>query len=213
MKNSAKVKICGIKRREDLLNAKTLGADYFGFILYEKSPRFISFEVLKPLLNDISLDRVVFVDVMPTKEKILQMQDFGCQNFQIHTHEKANLSDYEFYSKLIKKESLWLAPQLKDLNNFNESLLEFADNFLIDTYSKEQIGGTGKVGDWSAFKELSSKHPNKRWILAGGLNPENIKDAGTQSEAEVLDVSSGIEDAPGIKNKEALKRLFENIHS
>lgn len=213
MKIPVKVKICGMRRHEDLLYAKELGADYFGFIVYEKSPRYISFDKLKPLLSNISLDNCVFVDVMPTADKILQMQAFGCQNFQIHIHEETSLSECKSYAKLIKKDSLWLAPQLKNLDDFNESLLEFSENFLIDSYSKEQIGGTGKVGDWDGFIRLSQKHPSKRWILAGGLNPENIKDASNQSGAEILDVNSGIEDTPGIKNREALKLLFHNLHS
>ena len=81
MKTSPKVKICGLKRQKDLLCAKTLGADYFGFILYEKSPRHISLEALK-LINDvIPLDTCVFVDVMPTADKIKSMQDFGCKEW------------------------------------------------------------------------------------------------------------------------------------
>ena len=91
MKTSPNVKICGLRREEDLLCSKSLGADYFGFILYEKSPRYISFDALKSITHSISLDSCVFVDVMPTEDKIKRMQDFGCQNFQIHTQEGTSL--------------------------------------------------------------------------------------------------------------------------
>ena len=211
MKTSPKVKICGLRREEDLLRSKSLGADYFGFILYEKSPRYVSFDALKSFTHSISLDSCVFVDVMPTEDKIKRMQDFGCQNFQIHTQEGTSLKLYESYAELTDKGALWLAPQVSDLNQFNEALLEFTDTFLIDSYSKHQIGGTGTVGDWNGFKQLKSKYPNKEWILAGGLSPDNIKDALTFSEANFIDVNSGVEESPGIKSADAISQLFKQL--
>ena len=211
MKTSLKVKICGLRREEDLMFSKSLGANYFGFILYEKSPRYISFETLKSITNSVSLDSCVFVDVMPTEDKIKRMQDFGCVNFQIHIEEGTNLKVYESYAELVENGALWLAPQLYDLNQFNEALLEFTDTFLIDSYSKHHIGGTGTVGDWNGFKQLESKYPNKQWILAGGLSPDNIKDALTFSEANFIDVNSGIEESPGIKSADALSQLFKKL--
>ena len=211
MKTSPKVKICGLRCEEDLMCSKTLGADYFGFILYEKSPRYVSFDALKSFTHSISLDSCVFVDVMPTEDKIKRMQDFGCQNFQIHTQEGTSLKIYESYTELIDKGSLWVAPQFRDLNQFDEALLEFTDTFLIDSYSKHQIGGTGTVGDWNGFKQLKSKYPNKEWILAGGLSPDNIKDALTFSEANFIDVNSGVEESPGIKSADALSQLFKQL--
>lgn len=211
MKTSPMVKICGLTRQEDLLCAKTLGADYFGFILYEKSPRYISLASLKLISESMPMDSCVFVDVMPTADKIKSMQDFGCKNFQIHTHEATNFKEYEAYLQLIGKEALWLAPQVSNLNQFDEALLEFSDTFLIDTYSKHQIGGTGTVGDWTGFKQIQSIHPNKEWILAGGLTPNNINDALEASCANFIDVNSGVEDAPGIKSEDALKQLFKQL--
>lgn len=211
MNTKPKVKICGIRRQEDLLCAKTLGADYFGFILYEKSPRYISLNDLNPMTDSISMDSCVFVDVMPSADKIKQMQAIGCKNFQIHTHEGTVLKEYENYLQLINREALWLAPQISHLNQFDEALLEFTDTFLIDSYSKHKIGGTGTIGDWNGFKLLKSKYPNKQWILAGGLTPKNIKDALNSSGADFIDVNSGVEDAPGVKSEHALKHLFEQL--
>lgn len=211
MKTSPKVKICGLRRQEDLLFSEKLGADYFGFILYEKSPRYISLNNLKSITDSISMDSCVFVDVMPTADKIKQMQDFGCKNFQIHTQEATSLKEYESYAQLIDGVALWLAPQVSDLNQFDEALLEFSDTFLIDSYTKHQIGGTGMIGDWNGFKQLKFKYPNKQWILAGGLNPNNIKDALNCSEADFIDVNSGVEEAPAVKSEKALKHLFNQL--
>ena len=152
MKTSPKVKICGIRRQQALLCAKTLGADYFGFILYEKSPRYISLNDLKPITDSVPMDACVFVDVMPTEDKLKQMKDVGCQNFQIHTHEETSYSEYEAYMRLLDRKAIWLAPQVSNLNQFDEALHEFSDTFLIDTYSKQQVGGTGMIGDWAGFK-------------------------------------------------------------
>ena len=211
MKSSPKVKICGIKRQKDLLCAKELGADYFGFILYENSPRYISLDNLKSIIHSTPMESCIFVDVMPTADKIKQMQDFGCQKFQIHTREGASLKEYEPYMHLISREDLWLAPQTCDLNEFDVSLLEFFDTFLIDSYSKHQIGGTGTIGNWRGFKQLKSKFPKKQWILAGGLNPNNIIEALNSSDADFIDVNSGVEEAPGLKSENALRRLFDQL--
>ena len=211
MKTSPKVKICGIRRQQDLLCAKTLGADYFGFILYEKSPRYISLNDLKPITDSVPMDACVFVDVMPTEDKLKQMKDVGCQNFQIHTHEETSYSEYEAYMRLLDRKAIWLAPQVSNLNQFDEALHEFSETFLIDTYSKQQVGGTGMIGDWDGFKQLKSKYPEKQWILAGGLNPKNIKECLNASEADFIDVNSGVEEAPGVKSAEALKQLFNQL--
>tara|TARA_B100001093_G_scaffold245112_1_gene234710 strand:- start:30 stop:665 length:636 start_codon:yes stop_codon:yes gene_type:complete len=211
MKTSPKVKICGIRRQQDLLFAKTLGANYFGFILYEKSQRYISLNDLKPITDLVLMDACVFVDVMPTEDKIKQMKDVGCQNFQIHTHEETSYSEYEAYMRLLDREEIWLAPQVSNLDQFDEALHEFSDTFLIDTYSKQQVGGTGIIGDWAGFEQLKSKYPEKQWILAGGLNPKNIKECLNASEADFIDVNSGVEEAPGVKSREALKQLFNQL--
>lgn len=211
MKTSPKVKICGLKRLQDLLFAKTLGADYYGFILYEKSQRYISFNELKLIIDSVPMGDCVFVDVMPSEDKIKQMKDIGCQNFQIHTYEETNYSEYETYVRLLDRKSIWLAPQVSDLNKFDEALNEFSDTFLIDTYSNQQVGGTGMIGDWNGFKQLQSKFSKKQWILAGGLNPKNIKECLYASEANFIDINSGVEEAPGVKSAESLKHLFNQL--
>ena len=157
------------------------------------------------------MDACVFVDVMPTEDKLKQMKDVGCQNFQIHTHEETSYSEYEAYMRLLDRKAIWLAPQVSNLNQFDEALHEFSDTFLIDTYSKQQVGGTGMIGDWAGFKQLKSKYSEKQWILAGGLNPKNIKECLNASEADFIDVNSGVEEAPGVKSAEALKQLFNQL--
>jgi phosphoribosylanthranilate isomerase len=211
MPSNKAVKICGLTRYEDLLLADDLGADYFGFILYEGSPRCLKQAQLKSMLKDLPLERCYFVDVMPETTQIEEYQALGCKRFQIHTKENTDDFTYKSYKQLIASGNLLLAPHIPDLRNFDTGLLEYTNDFIIDTYAADQIGGTGKTGDWSGFRQLASKYPQKQWILAGGLNPSNIGAAIEESGANFYDINSGVEISPGIKDPNALKELFEKL--
>jgi len=104
-----------------------------------------------------------------------------------------------------------MAPRLAPGDSFPEAILEFADTVLIDTFSKSQIGGTGEVGDWEGFAALRETHPQIHWILAGGLSPDNALEAVAATGAEHIDVNSGVESAPGIKDAEKLRSLFKTL--
>ena len=86
-------------------------------------------------------------------------------------------------------------------------LLPFAKHFLLDTFHADSFGGTGQIGDWPKFARHRQVHPEKTWILAGGLNAENIGDAVRASGARFVDVNSGVESAPGVKDHAKLKRF------
>ena len=86
-----------------------------------------------------------------------------------------------------------------------------AGRVLIDTYSVEKAGGTGATGDWTRFSELQNAHPETSFILAGGLSPENIAAALEESEARFLDVNSGVESAPGVKDHARLAAFFSAL--
>ena len=211
MPSSITVKICGLTQYEDVLLADRLGANYFGFILYESSPRYLEKDHLKAMLKDLPLDRCYFVDVMPSVNKIHEYQALGCRLFQIHTEASANSETYNTYHKAIEDGELILAPKVQDLCAFDNTLLDYSDIFMIDTYSSDQYGGTGTPGDWSGFKALAEQHPDKQWILAGGLGPLNIQEAIELSKANFYDINSGVELSPGIKDPNALKELFEKL--
>lgn len=211
MNKPLKTKICGITQYKDFILAEKLGADYFGFILYDQSPRYISLDKLKEMIGDLPVERCIFVDVMPSEEQLLSYQSIGCERFQVHIKERASNTLYEMYQRNVSSDQLWLAPQIEQLSAFDEALLPFAHSFLIDTYSKSQIGGTGFVGDWSGFKSLKSLYSDKTWILAGGLNPKNVLEAISVSKTNFIDVNSGVESSPGIKDASAMTALFETL--
>jgi phosphoribosylanthranilate isomerase len=109
-------------------------------------------------------------------------------------------------------ERLWLAPKLPPERDVPPDLLPLAKFFLLDTFHAEKFGGTGLTGDWAKFARQQSAHPKNVWILSGGLNPENVGDALRESGAKFLDVNSGVESAPGVKDLEKLKRFVVRLH-
>ena len=92
-------------------------------------------------------------------------------------------------------------------------LRPLAGTFLLDTFDAEKFGGTGRVSDWGKFARHQQADPTKTWILSGGLTPDNIGDALQQSGAQFVDVNSGVESAPGVKDHGKLEALVRGIHA
>ena len=205
------IKICGLTRVEDVISSNELGADYFGFIACEFSPRALSIKQISKLVTYVPLEKCVLVDVMPRLEKLKEFLKLGFKNFQIHLTDSCEIESIIELSNLVGKDSLWLAPKLKSTMNFNEEHLGLANTFLLDTYSAEKFGGTGRVGDWDGFKKLKNQYNKKQWILAGGIGPTNANEAISRSSATFLDINSSIESKPGIKDFHLMKTLFNVI--
>lgn len=206
-----RVKICGLTRQEDAQLALSLGASFLGFIFYPKSPRGIDLDHYERINRSLSDSFRVAVDVRPGLDRVNEYDDAGFDYFQVHFSEIHDLDYLARLSELVGRERLWLSPKLPPGTLFPESLFEYADTFLMDTYQKDAFGGTGKTGDWMGFNQLKQDYPEKTWILAGGLGPDNIKTAIAEANPDVLDLSSGVEASPGIKRADKLKALFENL--
>lgn len=211
MSNSLTVKICGLTREQDVAEAARLGADLFGFITYEKSPRAVDLGELAQLTESIPQKQRVVVDVAPTQEKLQQCLELGFNFFQIHAEVSTPVETLQAWASVVGTARLWLAPRLKPGEAFPEHFLDYAGTFLVDTYSKTQVGGTGEIGDWGSFAILRKQYPQKQWILAGGLSPGNIGEAIARTGADHIDVNSGVECAPGIKDPEKLNALFRAV--
>lgn len=203
------IKICGLTRESDLELALSLGADYFGFIVYPRSPRGLSLERAKELAQHVPSGKRVLVDVETGTEELERYRDAGFDYFQIHTGLQVGLATLAAWSGLVGPASLWLAPRVAPDEAFPPATLEFAETILVDTYVKDQVGGTGVTGDWKRFNQLKAEHPHRNWVLAGGLAPENVLEALGETGARHLDINSGVESAPGIKDPERLRELFQ----
>lgn len=202
------VKICGLTREADVDLALELGADFCGFIVYPKSARGISFERAVELSRRVPEGRRVLVDVETGTDELEQRREAGFDFFQIHAGLDVGLASLAGWSGLVGRERLWMAPRLKPGDAFPEMLFEFTDTVLVDTYHQDQVGGTGETGDWAGFADLKQRYPATNWILAGGLNPENLLAAIAATGTAHVDLSSGVESEPGKKDPEKLRELF-----
>lgn len=208
MVSGTRVKVCGVTRVEDAQLALELGADYCGVIRYDKSPRMATEAQARRLSNSLPVGKRVCVDVSPTPQELENHGDLGFDFFQIHFDLEVAMATVAAWSGVVGREALWLAPRIPPGEPFPENMLAFADTILIDTYHAEDYGGTGQTGNWAQFGQLMRSYPDTRFVLAGGLNPENIREAVRVSGARVVDVNSGVEASPGIKDPEKLRAFF-----
>jgi phosphoribosylanthranilate isomerase len=205
------VKICGIRTPEAAEAAVRAGADFIGNIFYWKSPRKIDIAQLPEILAAVPGGSRVFVDVETPTDALERFGDQGYDFFQIHFSLDISLATVAAWSGIVGADRLWLAPRIPPGEPFPQNILEFADTIVLDTYAIDKVGGTGEVGSWDQFAEWRTLYHHKRWILAGGLNPENATAAYAATEADVLDFNSGLESAPGVKDPALLKKLFHNL--
>jgi phosphoribosylanthranilate isomerase len=204
---TVQTKICGITNIEDALVAVAAGADAIGFILYRKSPRYIEPMMVKQIVAQLP-PFVVPVGVFVNEEiKIVRdlMDDCGLALAQLHGEETAT------YCRELSRPVLKVL-RLKDRSTFL-ALAEFQGRagvrgFVLDACSDEAYGGTGQVIDWSLAREAARA---ATVILAGGLTPENVRQAVRAVQPYGVDVSSGVEVAPGKKDHEKVRAFLRAV--
>lgn len=204
MKRRVQVKVCGITRPSDALKAAELGAQYLGFIFVRRSPRRIEPALAGEIISRLP-KRVVPVGVFVNtpRDRVLDViSTSGIKMAQFHGYESP---DYcESFGQFPVMKAFSVRPQfgLEDVDPYHTDL------FLLDTYDPKRKGGTGKTFDWDLARPVVEKY---RVMLAGGLNPENVVDAVETLEPYAVDVSSGVEESPGIKDHGKLERFFHNL--
>lgn len=198
-----KVKICGITNLEDALYASKLGASFIGFIFYHTSPRFVTYEKASIIISSLPHNVIpVGVFVNPTQEEITSaIKQTGIKAAQIHG--TAN------FDRLKKLDIIRIrAYGINDSFDFDSISENDCDYFLLDSSIKGQYGGTGKTFNWI---NIPASINRDKIILAGGLNPYNIGSAIKTVKPAIVDVSSGVESSPGIKNNTKLKEFFKSV--
>lgn len=189
---NVKVKICGITSLADALAASEAGADALGFMFYPPSPRFISNGAAREIIRELPpfIARVgVFVD--PTDEQVRQaIAETGIDTLQFHGNETPEFCR-RFGLKTLK------AFRVRDAESLRATEPFTSEAWLLDSYVAGQLGGTGARFNWDLATAAARQH---RVILAGGLTPENAADAVRGVRPYGLDVSSGVESAPGHKD-------------
>jgi phosphoribosylanthranilate isomerase len=202
--NNTVVKICGNTNIDDAAAALNYGADLLGFIFYEKSPRYITPEkagvIIKELKNKYTFESIgVFVN--PSEKYVNRTIGLsGVDMLQFHGEEP--LSFIKQYNKKIIK-----AFRIHNKNDFFKcSEYNTADYFLLDTFSKDAYGGTGKVFDWEMLRDFGH---SEKLFLAGGISSENISEAIEKIRPFGIDLCSSLEKSPGIKDHNKIKIFFE----
>lgn len=211
MKQDVDIKICGMTREDDVELALSLGANFLGFIVYPLSPRGITLERAVELAASVPNGRAVIVDVETSADDLLRYRDAGFDCFQIHASLPIAQKRLARWCEIVRRDRLWLAPRVAPTDVFPESVLEYTDTVVLDTFSKDQVGGTGHTGDFERFASLKQQFEETQWMLAGGLSPSNVLDALVRSTTSRIDVNSGVEIAPGIKDSEKLRELFRLV--
>ncbi|GBC71762.1 N-(5'-phosphoribosyl)anthranilate isomerase [Candidatus Calditenuaceae archaeon HR02] len=198
-----RVKICGIRRVEDLRAAVEEGADAVGMVVgFPLSPRNLNLSEAVEVRRRVP----VFVDA------VLVLRADSPEGFR-ELVEELEPDAIQLYGQLHLAEARDLAPGCRlikpvkagtDPNNFDPSQ---ADAVLLDSHSENLPGGTGKTHDWGAARRFREQI-SLPLILAGGLNPSNVFEAVKIVQPYAVDVSSGVESAPGVKNRELIRAFI-----
>ncbi len=213
MINGIRLKVCGITSLVDADAADAVGADFLGFIFYPTSPRNVPAAQYAAMRDRLPPRKKVAVSVEPTAADLARQIDLGFDFFQIHFNPQTPCDIIKSWAARVDPARLWLAPRLPPELEIYPELLPLADTFLLDTFHPEKMGGTGLAGDWAKFKRYREAQPAKQWILSGGLNAENIAEAVATTGAKTVDVSSGVEQVPGIKSPAKLQAFVLALHN
>jgi phosphoribosylanthranilate isomerase len=198
-----KIKICGITNVADGQFAIRHGADYLGFIFYDKSPRYIHPALLAEWIGRLQDVKKVGVFVHKPIDDIIEVvKDCSLDVVQLHGGE----SDEDINKLHDYGVEVWRAFGLKCEADVEEAFVCKVDKVLIDSISSSEYGGTGKVCDWKLAAQLASK---RDVMLAGGLNPGNVVEAIEAVQPFGVDVSSGVELRPGKKDLVKLEEFLK----
>lgn len=201
-----RVKICGLTRIEDAIGCEELGVDAIGCVFYPKSPRHLTQDRAREICAAVpERIKTVGVFVNNTYSDIMQHAEYcHLSTVQLHGHESPELV------RRLRKEHLHVIkalfidhePFLKDASEYQASA------FLVECGQGKLPGGNALEWNWKLAKNFGEKHP---LIIAGGLAPENVAHAVEMSAPHAVDVSSGVEEAPGQKDLDKIKAFMDVV--
>jgi len=195
------IKICGLRRQQDAELAAELGADALGMIFVEKSAR-----AGKICKSECGLAWRVGLFLNPERTLVEQvLSEVELDILQFHGSETAGFCE-SFRVPYIKALS-W--GNLNQRQPFAEQVTKYpqARGYIIDSHTQDGLGGTGQSYDWERFP----RHRRRPLILAGGLRADNVASAIELARPYGVDVSSGIEISPGVKDPELMREFFKEV--
>jgi phosphoribosylanthranilate isomerase len=200
------IKICGITRLEDALCAAECGANAVGFIFHPASPRYVTAEKAQAIVVELP-EGIVKVGVFvnrPAEEVERMMDTCGLDLIQLHGDESPAYCCRFPAGRVIKAISPRTPEELRRLAEYEVRA------FLVDARDAGRYGGTGKRADWELAARIGESHP---LILAGGLDAGNIAEALAAVGPRAVDINSGCELAPGIKDHDQMRRIVDMIRA
>lgn len=192
------IKICGITRREDAELAASLGASFVGFVLWQDSPRAATLDTVRQITSSLPTTVTpvgVFVD--PTADEVMAAADAGIQMAQIHSAAPSFLRGVTI--PVVRAVHL----AIDRIDGVEPDIAD--DLVLLDAHDPVKHGGTGKTVDWRRAALIAK---SRRVILAGGLTPSNVRQAISEVRPYAVDVASGVESEPGIKDHGLLRAFM-----
>jgi phosphoribosylanthranilate isomerase len=198
------VKVCGITRQEDAWLALKAGATALGFVFWPNSPRAITPECAAEIIAALPYGtNTIGVFVNQAADEIDHaVKTAGLTAIQLHGDEVPSLLP-SLHRPVLRAVTVDGADEA--IAVWPEAVL-----LLLDAHDRVRRGGTGHVVDWGAAAGLARR---RRLVLAGGLDPGNVREAIEAVQPFGLDVSSGVEDAPGVKSVSKLTRFFESVRA
>ena len=200
-----RVKICGVTRLEDAQQAVDLGAAALGFNFYPPSPRYIEPGVARAIVGHLPPFVVpvgVFANETDAGRVISIAREAGATAVQLHG------PGFPDFDELLSAFTLVVAVPVREGFKVEELGKLKPSAYLLDAFDPDRPGGTGKTFDWNAAREAKRYGPI---ILAGGLTPENVGRAVRVVRPFAVDVASGVEAAPGIKDPAKLRAFFAAV--
>ncbi|MCC7031735.1 MAG: phosphoribosylanthranilate isomerase [Acidobacteria bacterium] len=196
-----RIKVCGITRAEDAQRAAELGVDALGFVLWPHSPRAIALEAARAIVGGLPpFVTAVGVFVDPTTEDIARARDAGLQVAQVHGRAPA----------VPRGMPLLQAVHLAADGGGIVPAVPGDAAVLVDGFDPARRGGTGRTVDWSHVGRIAAGRPV---VLAGGLTPGNVRTAMVRARPWAVDVSSGVERRPGVKDHDKLAAFVAAVRA
>ena len=204
MNSLFEIKVCGINDKISMNTALKCKVDYVGLVFYPNSPRNISINLSRELLKSRNkTTKIVALTVDPNDDFLNEIKkNINPDYIQLHGNENSRRCldiKHKINIPLIKGINV---KNKIDLIRKNKEFEDICDILLFDAPSEALPGGNGKKFDWDILKGFKSK---KKWMLAGGLNIENIENAIDVTKAPAIDISSGLEIRKGLKDPKLIK--------
>jgi len=191
------LKICGLTNLDDLRAAEAAGADYTGVVFIPGTPRAVSIKTAKRLIDAARGKKVCVVRNMAVADLNELIAKLHPDVIQLHGEESPE------YAAGIRGAEVWKAVKLN-----SETALEYAVSFPCTMIVADSGGGTGQLCRWDLARKLAGI---RRVMLAGGITPQNVRDAIRQVQPAGIDISGGVEKEKGLKDHSKIKLLTERM--